>query len=95
MDQSARDCRPLLLATAELMREMKRSISEPNQINQLRRSFFTFVRRHSLQEQGEADVFERIHRRQEVEELKNKPDLPAPELRKRFVIRAMQREAID
>ena len=95
MDQRARDCRALLLATAELMCEVKRSIGEPNQINQLLRSFFAFGRRRSLQEQWEADVFEHIHRRQEIEELKDKAHVSAPVLRERLVIGLVQREAID
>ena len=43
VDQRAGDRRSLLLATAELMSEVSRSVSEPDQIDQLRRPFFTFM----------------------------------------------------
>ena len=95
VNQGPGDCRPLLLAAAELMGEMSRSIREPDQINQFRGPFFTFVRRHPLQEQGKADVFEHIHRRQKVEELKDEADAAAPIFRKRVVVRTVQRKAID
>ena len=95
MDQRTRDRRPLLLATAELMSEVSRSIRESDQINQLRRPPFTFMRRDALQEQWKTDVLKHIHRREEIEELKDKAHALAPVSRERTVIRSVQGEAID
>ena len=51
--------------------------------------------RHALQEQRETDVFEHVHRRQEIEELKDKAEPPAPIVRQSGVIGRVQGEAID
>ncbi len=95
MDQRPRDRRSLLFATTQLVNEVSRSILESDQINQFRRPLFTFTRRDALEEQWETDVLEDIHRRQEIEKLKDKPRAVAPVFRERSVIRSVQGEAID
>ena len=72
MDQGTRDRGPLLFAAAELMHEMS---SRGPSFRPLRathaRAFRALAVSHALQEQWKADVFEHVHRRQEIEELKN------------------------
>ena len=51
--------------------------------------------RDTLQEQWKAHVLEHVHRRQEIEELKDKANATAPVFRESPVIRTVQREPID
>ena len=95
MHERAGDGRPLLLAAAELMNEMCRTIGEADQSDEFRRPFFAFVRRQTLQEQWETDVFEHVHRRQEIEELKDKSDPPAPVLRQSGIIGRVQGKTLN
>lgn len=95
MHERAGDGRPLLLAATELMNEMRRTIGQADQRDEFLRPFFAFVRRQTLQEQWETDVFEHVHRRQEIEELKDKPKAPAPVVRQSGVVSGVQGETID
>jgi hypothetical protein len=95
MDQSAGNGSPLLLAAAQLMDEMIFSLLQSHQLDQLVRALFAFGRRRPLQKQRQRNILAHVHRRQEIEELENEPDLPAAKLRQGRVIRRMQREALD
>src|ERR1022692_4584307 len=53
------------------------------------------MRRTALQKQWEADVFEHVHRRQEIEELKDKTKPPTPVVRESGVISGVQGETIN
>ena len=53
------------------------------------------MRWNALQEQWETDVLKHIHRRQKIEELKDKTKPPTPVVRERGVISGVQGETIN
>jgi hypothetical protein len=71
------------------MDEMVAALAESDQVDQLSRAPFAFVWRNALQEQWKRDVLEHVHRGEEIEKLKDKTDLAAPELSQGRVIRVM------
>src|SRR5438105_1160686 len=95
MDQCPCDRRPLLFATAELMNKMSRALMEAHQINRFCRPFFTFRDRPALQEQRETDVFEHVHSREKIEELKNKAQPAPPVFRQSSIIRRVQGKSVN
>src|SRR5204862_4990111 len=77
------------------MSKMSRSLIEADQINQLRRPFFTFCRRQALQKQWETDVFKHVHRRQKIEELKDETKPATPVFRESSVSSRVQGKTIN
>src|SRR5207302_2248552 len=76
--QRSRDRDALTFAAGQFFRQMLQPVTEPHQLEQLRRALPDSGARPATQVEGQADVLERRQRWQEVEELKDEADLVAP-----------------
>src|SRR5664279_6107809 len=77
------------------MNEMGRAVGQADQNDEFLRSFSALLQRETLQEQWETDVFQHVHRRQEIEELKNKSEPPAAIVRQSGVIGRVQGKTLN
>src|SRR6266705_5747220 len=95
MDEGARDRGALLLAAAELVDEMVRARREANEIEHLLGTGAALRERNALQQKRHADVLQYVHRRQQMKKLKHQTKSTPSIFRNFFVIRFMQRDAIN
>ncbi len=95
MNQRPGDRRSLLLTAAQLMNKMIGPFPQPDELDQFSRALVAFLWRNTLKQERQGNVLAHVHRRQQVEELKDEPDLVPPEIRQRRIIRCLQRQTID
>lgn len=95
MHQRARDGRALLFAAAQLVDKMLRPLAQSNQLKNRTRSRLALPERDSLEHQREAYVFEDVHGREEIEELKNETKPVTPKFRERGIIRRVHGDSSD
>ena len=87
MNQGPGDRRSLLLAAAQLMHEMGGAIRQADKLEKFFRPCRRLVRRNALKEQGQTHIFERIHRREEIEKLEDESELTAAKVGQLRVVR--------
>src|SRR5881394_3723185 len=77
MHDSTCNGRALLLATAELMREVIAARSESKHVKRFTSALLSLIARHALQEQRKHHILQRRHGWQEIEKLENDSELMA------------------
>lgn len=95
MDQGARNRRALLFAAAELVHKMSGARLHRDEFEQLMRARLAFRESDALEQKGKSDVFQHAHRREQIEELKDKAEPVASIVGQCSVVRLLQRKAID
>ena len=94
-DERPRDRDALLLPAGELARAMSQPIAEPHLLERVHRPLAPLLRARALIQQRHRDVVLDRQLRQQVERLKDEPDLASAEAAERFVVEAVGPLAVE